>query len=63
MMISNEQFIYTGIGVIGIYLAHSIEYKLQDVETNWEHMNRVALYWAVGAMLYWVILNQSGYKL
>tara|TARA_R100001224_G_C3967805_1_gene131433 strand:- start:267 stop:455 length:189 start_codon:yes stop_codon:yes gene_type:complete len=62
MMITNEQFIYTAIGAVGIYLAHSIEYKLQDSDTNWEHMNRVVLYWVVGALVYWVILNQSGWK-
>ena len=58
------QTIYTFVGAIGIYLAHGIENKKEnpnkDTWFNIEHINRIALYWSLGAVGYWVLLNQSG---
>ncbi len=60
---NQTQIIYTIVGAAGIYLAHSIEYKVQDQEFKWDHMNRIVLYWVAGAVGYWVLLNASGVKL
>ena len=61
------QTIYTVIGTIGVFLAHGIENQIQFKDKPNEkpgffypHVNRVATYWALGAIAYWVLLNQSG---
>tara|TARA_Y100001937_G_C7060060_1_gene303311 strand:- start:607 stop:819 length:213 start_codon:yes stop_codon:yes gene_type:complete len=63
--ISSTQWIYTGVGTVGIYLAHWIENKIQHPEKdflyNIDHVNRVAFYWFLGATGYWVAINQANF--
>ena len=62
---NNTQIVYTVVGAIGIYLAHGIENKKQNPDEpiwfNIDHINRVALYWSLGAIGYWLIINRIGY--
>jgi len=63
MTITRTQGIYTIVGTVGIYLAHWIWYKRNEQEYNSDHVNALAFYWAIGAIVYWVLLNRSGYKI
>jgi len=60
-MIQNIDLVYTGIGAVGIYLAHGIENKIQKPDEklwyNIDHINRVALYWTLGALAYFVLIR------
>tara|TARA_R100001086_G_C11792627_1_gene246667 strand:+ start:440 stop:643 length:204 start_codon:yes stop_codon:yes gene_type:complete len=58
-MITSEQIGYVIVGGLGIYLAHFIENRYQNpneaVTFNLDHINRVALYWGLGATAYFLL--------
>ena len=60
-MITQTDLVYVGVGALGIYLAHGIENKLQKPDEklfyNIDHINRIAMYWRLGALAYFVILR------
>tara|TARA_R100001086_G_C11792891_1_gene246745 strand:+ start:250 stop:438 length:189 start_codon:yes stop_codon:yes gene_type:complete len=60
-LITNLDLVYTGIGAIGIYLAHGIENKIQKpdekITYNIDHINRIALYWTLGALAYFAVIR------
>jgi hypothetical protein len=65
-MLDRTQLIYTAVGAVGVYLAHGIENQIQfkgDKENNpgfiYPHVNRIALYWTLGAVGYWILLNRG----
>ncbi len=63
MILTKEQTVYTFIGAVGVALAHWIYYKRQNEEYNKDHVTDLVTYWTIGAIAYWILLNQSGYKL
>ncbi|MAA65896.1 MAG: hypothetical protein CL581_14115 [Alteromonadaceae bacterium] len=60
------QTIYTVVGTVGVFLAHGIENRIQFKDNPedrpgffYPHVNRVAFYWTLGAIGYWVLLNRG----
>ena len=62
-MIRTKYVIFTAVGTVGIYLAHWIENKIQypdkPITYNINHVNRVALYWTLGALAYFVWIENT----
>jgi len=61
-MVTQMDLVFTGIGFVGIYLAHGIENKIQSPDKkvlfNLDHINRVAVYWALGALAYFALIRR-----
>ena len=61
MAIERIDYIYTFIGAMGIYLAHSIENARTDKPSNkrsFEHMSSIAFYWTLGALAYFYLIRR-----
>ena len=60
-MIKGSNLTYVAIGAVGIYLADGIENRIQNPDEslwfNINHINRIAFYWAVGALAYFAVID------
>ena len=61
-MITQTDLLYVGVGALGIYLAHGIENKMQNPDEslfyNMSHINRVAFYWSLGALAFFILFKE-----
>tara|TARA_R100000963_G_C4607273_1_gene78903 strand:+ start:285 stop:473 length:189 start_codon:yes stop_codon:yes gene_type:complete len=62
-MLTSSDLLFVGVGAAGIFAAHSVESRVQGQDIPIEHMSRIAVYWSIGMIAYFMILRggNNGY--